>query len=180
MISPRFPHQQPAATRLRYHYTTLSSQPKTKWTCSFVPVLVTCKGIVDNNSPFTKDIGYWGLETKGFRESHRHYHHGVTYSSVFSHQIVDRLPFESLKPPFPLFASLWSLLSSSDREKRHKFELGSLEMKSHKEIQHEIAEKSRKKALKCGENRPPPKKSPSTNWTRTFWEAYGQNRCGRR
>ena len=42
---------------------------------------------------------------------------------------------------------LGSLVSSSDREKRHKFELSSLEKESHKEIQHEFVEKITKKAL---------------------------------
>ena len=37
-----------------------------------------------------------------------------------------------------VFASLWSLFSSSHRDNRHTFELSFLEKESHKEIQHEI------------------------------------------
>ena len=72
-LSPQFPHQQPAATRLRSHHTTqryltyytaLSLQPKTKYIahsfqCVTCWLLAPCKGIVENNSRSTKDIGDW-------------------------------------------------------------------------------------------------------------------------
>ena len=97
---------------------------------------------------------------------------------------VDRLPFESLKPPFPLHLRAFEALFHPRTEKNViSLNLVPSKRKATKEIQHEIVEKITKKCpffSSPATKTDPPQKSPSANWTRTFFGPYGQKRCGGR
>ena len=97
---------------------------------------------------------------------------------------MNRLPFETLKPPFPLYLRAFEALFHPRTEKNViSLNLVPSKRKATKKFSMNLSKKLQKKPsifFACSENRPHSFLGPSANWIRTYGVAYGQKRCAGR